>query len=50
MKKTTHHNIDSKPMAPSTMYILLSLLGAVESNNMIIDELFDEIERLRLQQ
>lgn len=50
VKKTIQHNIETKPIAPSTLFILYSLQAAVESNNSIIDQLFDEIERLKLQQ
>lgn len=49
-KETIKQNIATKPMAPSTERNLKMLLTACQSYHSIADELFKEIEHLRLQQ
>ena len=49
-KKAIEHNMDTKPMAPSTALFISTLFAACEDNHKVIGELLDEIERLRLLQ
>lgn len=44
------HNMDTKPMAPSTAALISTLFIECENNHRIIGELLEEIERLRLLQ
>lgn len=49
-EKTINHNLSSNPVAPSTALIISSLYAASKGYHSVMNELFEEIERLRLLQ